>query len=1192
MHRLVGGTRVLTAAVLRSRRSLSTDRPKLWILFGSSTGTAESYARMLGPQAVTHGFDARVAALNDVLEEEIDGAIACVVSTAGNGELPRNAERFYNHLSQKNVKGVPYSILGLGDSTHEHFNAAAKALDRAFRDAGATSAQKLALSCETIGSHDASYREWKRGLWKALGTEDTTASVVVYACDRHGVREEELPTQGRRLLDVPAGFHRARVVRNDVLSAARSDPVYRKLTFALPVAKDISEEHCEVLPRNGAALVTRACRRLGEKPGEMVTIRPLEGAPRSPLIDGKQVAVGTIMAEVIDVSGVPSRSFLEGLSAIATDPKERAALDDLANDLSAHSEYDRLTHAGFSLIDALERFPKLDMSLEYVLSYAPRITPRTYSLATAQPSADALEICFNDPVFFKQGDKIYHGLTSHMMAGLEPESEITVALKKGNKFTPQAEKPLCIVALGTGVSSARALLQARRTQDHSKVCTDVTKVDTILFYGFRHKGQDDLFAEEFQSYVDEGWLEVRKTASHDQQKFVTPIDAMDASLGKFLSDDGQFCYFGLGGQVPHFVEMKLRQIGVDVASLRATKRYHEEAFSKDIDVENLLTAAHKGLATEEATSPATTLAGRIGRTDMFCFQCEQTWKGTGCQTVGVCGKTPRVAALQDLLLHKLKVLGFYANEIHAATDSSTLAHAHHVMLHALFSTLTNVNFDESRFVDMIKEVHRVSAELKAMTSKQPTLPLADSPCPTSADSLVALGREVGVLERFGDPSTQSSEGVREMLTYGVKGIAAYAAHSLVNGREDPAIYEFLCKALAFLATTPADEDLATGLGLCLEAGKTNVGAMSLLYESHASTLGVPSPHDVSLKPRRRREDGAAPKGTILVSGHDLIVLQKLLQKADPLGIDVYTHGEMLPAHSYPKLRESPSLAGHFGGAWQRQSVEFPHFQGPVLVTTNCLTEPHDTYSKRLFTAGQVGWNGVYHLGDDVNNDDKFFDPLLKAALDLGVSDNFSEFRHPDPVGQQQRPATLRVGYGHEEIIQNLAGPILAPIKSGEITRFYLIGGCDGFEGHRAYYTSLVKSLPKTSVVLTLGCGKYRINHLDIGTIGKTGVPRILDVGQCNDAFSAIQVASALANALNVDLADLPLSVVLSWFEQKAVAVLLSCLALGIKPIHIGPALPAFVTPDVLDKLVTDFGILPIGDPQADAKAMASAKRAS
>lgn len=586
-----------------------------------------------------------------------------------------------------------------------------------------------------------------------------------------------------------------------------------------------------------------------------------------------------------------------------------------------------------------------------------------------------------------------------------------------------------------------------------------------------------------------------------------------------------------------------------------------------------------------ADPKSATLAGRMGKCDMFCFQCEQTSKGKGCTKIGVCGKTPRVAALQDLAIHAAKVMSFYAHELRLLGVTSD--EANRLTLFAVFSTLTNVNFDEARFLTIIADVKKMTDVLKAkyvatcaskgVKPSEPQVLTLPATLP-GADGLIELGRAVGVLTRFTDPATQNAAGVSEMLVYAVKGICAYADHSLQNNLENPEIYAFLHKALAFL-TTPDQFDLGKGLALCLEAGKVNVTTMALLYKSHTS-LGVPSPHQVSVKPH--------PGKCILVSGHDLIILKALLKETEPLGINVYTHGEMLPAHSYPELRMHKNLKGNFGGAWMRQGVEFPHFPGPVLMTTNCISEPQESYRSRIFTAGAVGWADVKHIGNTM--EDIKFASVIEAAQKAPGFTTETAFGYTDAVGVT-RPEFLTVGFGHETIL-SVAPTIIEQITKGNITRFFLVGGCDGFEGERSYYTELVKNLPKTAVVLTLGCAKYRFNHLNLGTIGDTGIPRILDMGQCNDSYSAVQVALALADVLKCKVSDLPLSIVLSWLEQKAVAVLLSCIHLGLKPIHIGPALPAFATPDVLNVLVKDFGLVPLGDPVEDVKKMTAATGAS
>lgn len=573
----------------------------------------------------------------------------------------------------------------------------------------------------------------------------------------------------------------------------------------------------------------------------------------------------------------------------------------------------------------------------------------------------------------------------------------------------------------------------------------------------------------------------------------------------------------------------------------------------------------------------------MGKCDMFCFQCEQTLKGKGCTRIGVCGKTPRVAALQDLTVHALKILSFYLHEARLLGAPENVA-VNQYILHAAFATLTNVNNDESRFVTILGQLKGFSeaaalqyTQLCKSKGKSAAKPDAQ-PLPSTlpdVEKLIELGRSVGVLTRFTNPETQNQAAVAELLMYGLKGLAAYTDHSVVAGFDDPVIHEFIQRALHWFVT-PEVNNLGKGLELCLELGKINIGSMALLYKAN-TTYGIPKPTAVPLKP--------VPGKCVLVSGHDMVMTKALLEACEPHGINVYTHGELLPAHGYPELKKHKNLVGHFGGAWMRQSVEFPHFPGPIFLTTNCLTEPRITYKGHLFTSSAVGWPGVTHIGDSMPLK---FDKIVEAAKKLpGFTAEDKEFGYPIPEGLT-RPDKLTVGFGHETIL-SVAPTILQEIQKGNITRFFLVGGCDGYEGERSYFTDIVKKMPKTAVVLTLGCGKYRINHLDLGTIGDTGIPRILDMGQCNDSYGAIQVAVALAGALKCEVKDLPLSIVLSWFEQKAVAVLLSCLHLGLKPIYLGPTLPAFITPDVLNVLVKDFGIRPCTKPEDDLKVMLEAK---
>ena len=1175
-------------------------RPQLLIAYGSQTGTAETYARMLGPMAVKHNFTPVICTLNDAVTRlgsnsamEPPKAMLMVCSTYGTGEFPSNAQRFADALESgqlTKLKGVDFSILGLGNSRNDAFNAAAKTLDKGMRAAGAKPVVRMQLSCEVTQGHDTSYRTWKRAIWKSIGEQGVdTKAPLTYSTPQ--VFGGEAPADANPGL--PPGYARAHVNRNEKLSPAGYEPEAGHLTFTVPVLEQVRRlggrtatfmDNVLVMPRNAPEYVERAVARLGLKDTRhmLVAITPLPGAAPSH-IDHRKMRLDDVLSTVIDLSAIPTRSFLESLATTATSDGDRNQLEDLANDLSSNSVYDKLVHEVFTVADALEMFPSCDVSVDFLLTHAPHIQPRQYSIArdNADWKNDEFEVVYSVPTRHgADGVKTHRGLATTMLSQLKTGDEVFVKFETSPTRTiPNAAEPLAIIALGSGIGAARAMLQRRRIAKRSGANVG----PCIVYIGHRHAGKDDYFKDELKQMQEDGVCEVRRIASHDSDKFQTPLDLMDASLSDFLGARGEVFYCGLGGSVPHLVESTLRRCKVDVGALRASGRYHEEYFTLDVDTENLLRS-------QVVNAEADTLAGRFGECNMFCMQCEQTHQGRGCHTTGVCGKTPRVAAMQDYVIHQTKILGFYADALRRAGQPDDVA-ANRLTLFALFSTLTNVNFDEARFVKISKQVREATNRLRAaFTAKGlpvPALPrgvatICDSDADCCADQLVSCGRQVGVLTRFTDPKTQSAACVAELLTYGLKGLAAYTDHSLMNGKEDPAIYEYMHRALGWLADPERWGNLEEGLGLALECGKVNVASMGLLYNSNA-TLGVPSPHVVPVKPK--------PGKCILVSGHDLIMVESLLKQCAPLGIQVYTHGELLPAHSYEKLRAYGNLAGHYGGAWMRQSLEFPHFPGPVMMTTNCLTEPHDSYAAKIFTAGAVGWSGVPHLGD--NMETLNLAPLIECALKCpGFTEADTEFAYPDPVGQK-RPATHTVGFGHETVL-GAAPTIIEEIKKGNITRFFLVGGCDGFEGQRSYYTDLVKNMPATGVVLTLGCGKFRVLHLadKVGTIGDTGIPRILDMGQCNDSFAAVQVALALAQALDCKVSDLPLSIVLSWFEQKAVAVLLSCLHLGLSPLHIGPTLPAFVTPEVLQVLVDKFGVRPIGDPVKDVVGMSAASGAS
>ncbi len=545
---------------------------------------------------------------------------------------------------------------------------------------------------------------------------------------------------------------------------------------------------------------------------------------------------------------------------------------------------------------------------------------------------------------------------------------------------------------------------------------------------------------------------------------------------------------------------------------------------------------------------------------MFCYQCEQTAKGVGCTVQGVCGKDPATAALQDLLVYATKGLGMYA---HRARQLGVRDREVDVFtVEALFSTVTNVNFDPERLRTLLLKVPAMRARIKqayeqacTAAGKAPEAlggPAAWEPARDLA-GLVKQGEAAGIEERRQRLGADLT-GLQELLTYGLKGLSAYADHAQILGFEDEQVYAFVHEALDSLTRDSPTADAL--VPLALRCGEANLRVMGALDAANTSTYGDPEPAPVRITPRKGK--------AILVSGHDLKDLEELLKQTEGKGINVYTHGEMLPAHGYPGLKKYKHLVGNYGSAWQNQRKEFEEFPGAILMTTNCLQRPQESYQARIFTSGLVAWPGVTHIAD--HN----FAPVIAAAL---AAPGFTE------DGPDQ---SILVGFGHAAVL-GAAETVVNLVKAGKIRHFFLIGGCDGAKPGRSYYTELAEKVPDDCVILTLACGKYRFNTLDFGTI--EGLPRLLDIGQCNDAYSAIQVAAALAEAFGTDVNGLPLSLVLSWYEQKAVAILLTLLHLGIKNIRVGPSLPAFVTPPVLQVLVDTFGLTPITTPEADLNAI-------
>jgi len=539
---------------------------------------------------------------------------------------------------------------------------------------------------------------------------------------------------------------------------------------------------------------------------------------------------------------------------------------------------------------------------------------------------------------------------------------------------------------------------------------------------------------------------------------------------------------------------------------------------------------------------------------MFCYQCEQTAKGTGCTVLGVCGKQPEVAALQDLLLYTLMGLSQVAVEGRKVGVSDPDVNSFTVK--AAFSTLTNVDFDPERFAGLIdqaaKKRDKLKEKVRAAGGKIESGGAAVFVPKSGLEELVKQAENVGLKSYpAANPDILS---LKHTVLFGIKGVSAYADHAQILGRQDDQVYAFVHEGLA--AIQRDDLGLSEWVGLALKCGEAALRAMELLDAGNTGVYGHPVPTKVPLGHKKGK--------AILVSGHDLLDLEELLKQTEGKGIYIYTHGEMLPTHGYPALKKYEHFYGHYGTAWQNQIREFPDFPGPILMTTNCIQRPKDEYKGRIFTSGMVGWPGVPHISD-LN-----FKPVIDKALDLP---GFQE----DQNGRE-----VTVGFARNAVL-GVAGQVIEAVKSKAIRHFFLVAGCDGAKPGRNYYTEFVEKVPKDCVVLTLACGKYRFYDKQLGDIG--GIPRLLDMGQCNDAYSAIQVASALSKAFNVPVNDLPLSLIISWYEQKAVCVLLALLHLGLKGIRLGPSLPAFITPNVLDTLVKNFDIKPIGTPDEDLRAI-------
>lgn len=541
--------------------------------------------------------------------------------------------------------------------------------------------------------------------------------------------------------------------------------------------------------------------------------------------------------------------------------------------------------------------------------------------------------------------------------------------------------------------------------------------------------------------------------------------------------------------------------------------------------------------------------------DMFCYQCEQTAGGKGCTKLGVCGKTPEIANLQDLLIYQLKGISFYARHILDSglnIDKSVVS----FIENCLFTTLTNVNFNVDDHVHLLKQSQDIKNNLKNIVGTTDYItPSAAYELPETKADMLRDAPMAGIMyDKTLDPDIRS---LRQTILYGLKGISAYGHQARELSYYSDNVDNFYIIALeAITDNTLTVEEL---IRLTLKTGDMAIEIMKKLDEANTTIYGNPSPHSVNVHIK---------KGPfIIVSGHDLKYLEMLLKQTEGLGINIYTHGEMLPSHGYEGLKKYKHLAGNFGGAWQDQQKQFDNLPGCILMTTNCLMRPRDTYKDRIYSTNVVGWDGIKYIKKKPDGE-KDFSEIIKQSLELG---GFTE---------DQEVKEILVGFGHEAALSH-AGELVEAVKSKQIRHFFLIGGCDGARPGRSYFTDFATMVPDDCMILTLACGKYRFNKLDFGTVA--GLPRLLDIGQCNDVYSAILIANALADAFGTDVNGLPLSLIVSWYEQKAVADLLALLSLGIKNIYLGPTLPAFLSPNVLQYLVDTFQLRLISNPEDDIK---------
>jgi hydroxylamine reductase len=541
---------------------------------------------------------------------------------------------------------------------------------------------------------------------------------------------------------------------------------------------------------------------------------------------------------------------------------------------------------------------------------------------------------------------------------------------------------------------------------------------------------------------------------------------------------------------------------------------------------------------------------------MFCYQCQEASKGTGCTVRGVCGKTDDVANMQDLLMYVLKGISIYS--VRARELGVENQEVNKFVVDGLFMTITNANFDKARFIERITKALELREVIKAQLIKAGGVIDANLPeCATwvgTADTFEAKAVDASILKT----ENEDVRSLRELVIYGIKGIAAYAEHSFNLGYEKNDIYAFIQKGLA--QTTNDNLEVNELVALVLECGKYGVDAMALLDQANTTTYGNPEISKVNI--------GVRNNPGILISGHDLKDMEELLKQTEGTGVDVYTHSEMLPANYYPAFKKYSNLVGNYGNAWWKQDSEFESFNGPILMTTNCITPPKASYKERVYTTGAAGFDGMKHIADRVDGSVKDFSAIIEHAKKCSAP---IEIERGEIVG----------GFAHNQVFA-LADKVVDAVKTGAIKRFFVMAGCDGRMKGREYYTEFAKELPKDTVILTAGCAKYRYNKLELGDIG--GIPRVLDAGQCNDSYSLVVIAMKLKEIFELnDINELPITYNIAWYEQKAVIVLLALLHLGVKNIHLGPTLPAFLSPNVVNVLVENFGIAGIGTVEDDIK---------